>query len=135
MVDAIISKDIPVLSVEELQTKSNIILLDTRTKAEYDVSHIENAVWVLEKDLDLKSFKKFYKEQTIVVYCSVGYRSEKLVKKLLRLNFENTFNLHGGIFDWVNKGNPVENDHGVNDSIHGYDKNFACWIEKGIVIF
>jgi len=50
MVDAIISKDIPVLSVEELQTKSNIILLDTRTKAEYDVSHIENAVWVLEKD-------------------------------------------------------------------------------------
>ena len=37
---------------------SNFILLDTRSKAEYDVSHIENSVWVGEKDWDLKSFKK-----------------------------------------------------------------------------
>jgi len=135
MVNALISENIPVLSVEELQTKSNIILLDTRTKAEYDVSHIENAVWVGEKDWDLKSFKKFNKKQTVVVYCSVGYRSEKLVKKLLRLNFEKSFNLYGGVFDWINKGNPVENDHGVTDSIHGYDKSFARWIEKGVIVF
>ena len=33
MVDALISGRVPVLSVEELQTKPNIILLDTRTKA------------------------------------------------------------------------------------------------------
>jgi len=69
------------------------------------------------------------------VYCSVGYRSEKLVKKLIRLSFEKSFNLHGGVFDWVNKGNPVENDHVVTDSIHGYDKSFARWIEKEMVIF
>lgn len=87
MVDALISGRVPVLSVEELQTKPNIILLDTRTKAEYDVSHIENAVWVGEKNWDLKSLKQ-NKEQTVVVYCSVGYRSEKLVKKLLHLNFK-----------------------------------------------
>jgi len=135
MVDALISERVPVLSVEKLQTKPNIILLDTRTKAEYDVSHIENAVWVGEKNWDLKSFKKQNKEQTVVVYCSVGYRSEKLVKKLLHLNFKKAFNLYGGIFDWVNKGYPVENNRGITDSIHGYDKSFVRWIEKGVVIF
>ena len=136
MVNALISESVPVLRVEELQAKRNIILLDTRTKAEYDVSHIDNAVWVGEKDWDLKSFEKFNKEQTvIVVYCSIGYRSEKLVKKLLRLGFEKTFNLYGGVFDWVNKGNPVETNRGLTDSIHGYDKSFARWIEKGVVIF
>ena len=135
MVNALISENVPVLSVEELQTKRNIILLDTRTKAEYDVSHIDNAIWVGEKDWDLKSFEKFNKEQTVVVYCSIGYRSEKLVKKLLRLDFEKTFNLYGGVFDWVNKGYPVENNRGLTDSIHGYDKSFARWLYKGVVIF
>ena len=62
MIDALISENVPVLSSEELQTRSNFILLDTRTKAEYGVSHIKNAVWVGEKDWDLKSFKKFNKK-------------------------------------------------------------------------
>lgn len=135
MVDGLISDHVPVLRVKELQTIPNIILLDTRTKAEYDVSRIEHAVWVGEKDWDLKFLKKISPEQTVVVYCSVGYRSEKLVKKLVRLNFEKVFNLYGGIFDWVNQGNPVENARGKTDSIHGYDEKFASWIEKGVVIF
>ena len=50
MIDALISENVPVLSVEELRTKSNFILLDTHSKAEYVVSHIENFVWVGEKD-------------------------------------------------------------------------------------
>ena len=58
MIDVLISENAPVLRVEELRTKSNFILLDTRSKAEYVVSHIENFVWVGEKDWDLKSFKK-----------------------------------------------------------------------------
>ena len=57
------------------------------------------------------------------------------MKKLVRLNFEKVFNLYGGIFDWVNQGNLVENARGKTDSIHGYDEKFASWIEKGVVIF
>ena len=135
MVNALISENVPVLSVEELQTKRNIILLDTRTKAEYDVSRIENSVWVGEKNWDLKSLKQNKEHTVVVVYCSVGYRSEKLVNKLLHLNFKKAFNLYGGIFDWGNKGYPVENNRGITDSIHGYDKSFVRWIEKGVVIF
>lgn len=50
MVDGLISERIRVLSVEGLQTKSNIILLVILTKAEYDIIRIENAVWIGEKD-------------------------------------------------------------------------------------
>ncbi len=56
------------------------------------------------------------------------------MKKLVRLNFEKVFNLYGGIFDWVNQGNLVENARGKTDSIHGYDEKFASWIEKGVII-
>ena len=69
MVDALISGRVPVLSAEELQTKPNIILLDTRTKAEYDVSRIENSVWVGEKNWDLKSLKQNKEHTVVVVYC------------------------------------------------------------------
>jgi hypothetical protein len=57
MVDALISGRVPVLSVEELQTKPNIILLDTRTKAEYDVSRIET-LFGWEKKLGFKSLNR-----------------------------------------------------------------------------
>ena len=135
MVDKLTSENVSVIKVEELENKNTLILLDVRTKKEYELSHIKNAIWVGEKNWDMKTFKNLDKKKMIVVYCSVGFRSEKLVRKLLRINSQKTFNLYGGIFDWVNKGNPVENSHGITDSIHGFNKNFAQWIRKGVAVY
>jgi rhodanese-related sulfurtransferase len=135
MVDDLISKDVPIIMVEELQNKTNITFLDTRSSEEYELSHIKNALWVGEKNWDMEAIKNIDKKQTLVVYCSVGYRSEKLVKKILRLKSHKTFNLYGGIFDWINKGKPIENRSGITDSIHGFNQNFARWIKMGIPVY
>ena len=41
--------------------------------------------------------------QAIVVYCSVGYRSSRLVERLQQAGYTNAFNLDGSIFQWATK--------------------------------
>src|SRR5690606_42136192 len=47
------------------------------------------------------------KQSTIVVYCAVGNRAERIGEKLLKAGYKHVYNLYGGIFEWMNQGNPV----------------------------
>jgi rhodanese-related sulfurtransferase len=38
------NKTVPYISVQELQAKQGIVVLDAREQKEYDVSHIRNAI-------------------------------------------------------------------------------------------
>lgn len=44
MVDHLTSKSVPRINSEELISKNKFILLDVRSKEEYDISHIKNAL-------------------------------------------------------------------------------------------
>ena len=87
MVDHLTSKSVPRINSEELISKNKFILLDVRSKEEYDISHIKNALWIGEDDWDQKTLEELDKEEVIIAYCSIGYRSKKLVKELIQLNF------------------------------------------------
>jgi rhodanese-related sulfurtransferase len=91
----------------ELQQHTTIILLDARENAEYKVSHLTNAKCVGYNNFDKKSVENLPKDTKIVVYCSIGYRSERVGEKLQQMGFTNVYNLYGGIFDWVNQKNMV----------------------------
>ncbi len=80
--------------------------------------------------------EKLNKDSPIIVYCSVGYRSERVGEKLKSAGFKNVKNLYGGIFQWVNEGHPVVNkkDHWT-DSVHTYNKNWSQWLTKGIKVY
>tara|TARA_Y100000389_G_scaffold16816_1_gene14811 strand:+ start:1387 stop:1881 length:495 start_codon:yes stop_codon:yes gene_type:complete len=134
-VDTLTSDEIPKITVNELAEKKEFILLDVRSKAEFDISHIEDAIWVGEKNWDLDKLKKLQLKQNIVVYCSVGFRSEKLAKKLIKRGFSEVYNLYGGVFEWVNQGNSLRNTNGTTDWIHVFDKSFAKWIKNGNVYY
>ncbi len=64
--------------------------------------------------------KNLDKDKPVVVYCSVGYRSEKIAEKLEKEGFTQVYNLYGGIFEWVNQDNPVYNEKGKTNNIHPY---------------
>ena len=134
-VDTLISDEVPKITVNELLEKKEFILLDVRSKAEYEISHIENAIWVGEKNWNLVKLKKLLDKQNIIVYCSVGFRSEKLARKLIKQGYSSVYNLYGGIFEWVNQGKPLQNTNGTTDWIHTYDKSFAKWIKNGNVFY
>ena len=133
-------KTVPLVYAEdltsEMREKKKVLLLDTRSREEYNVSHIEGAKFVdydSFKSIDVKTIDK---NADIVVYCSVGYRSERIGEALLKMGFSNVRNLYGGIFDWVNQGNEVVNHLGnKTDSVHTYNRDWSRWLTKGVKVY
>ena len=114
----------------------NVILLDTRERSEYDVSHLPNARWVGYKDFDLSRVADIPKDANVVAYCTVGYRSEKVGEKLQKAGFSNVHNLYGSIFEWVNQGNVVYDNAGkTTPKVHAYSKKWGVWLNKGEKIY
>lgn len=136
----IISKTIPLISVQELKKVENtttpLLILDAREKEEYAASHLKNAKYVGYDHFKLSTVKDLDKNATVVIYCSVGYRSEKIAEKLKKAGFTKVMNLQGGIFDWVNTGFPVYDNSGkTTQKIHAYDKSWGKWLTKGDKVY
>ena len=120
----------------ELERNTDIIILDARENDEYEVSHIENALVVGYENVDLQALDTVAKDTKVVVYCSVGYRSERVGEQLQERGFTNVHNLYGGIFDWINNEYPVySNDTVTTDTVHGYNKNWGQWCFKGVKVY
>lgn len=136
MLDDLYSHTVPLISVDSLNSLKNVYLLDAREKNEYAVSHIKNARNVGYIWFDMRKVYDIPKNATIVIYCSVGYRSEKIGEKLLKNGYHNVFNLYGSIFEWVNEGYPVYKESGVQTTeIHTYNKDWSRWVKKGAKIY
>ena len=135
MLDTLLSHAVQEIVPEQLKDKSAIIYLDAREKSEYNVSHIKDAIWVGYTGFKKKRIDDVDKNAEVVVYCSVGYRSEKIAERLKKLGFKNVSNLYGGIFEWAHHNNEVYNENGVTDSIHAYDKNWGQWLETGNKVY
>ena len=129
MLQTLLTDSIPSVSVDSLAQKQNrVILLDTRSQPEYEVSHIDGARFVGYESFDRTAVQDISKDTAIITYCSVGYRSEKITKRLREMGFTNVKNLYGGIFEWKNQGHTVVNDTGVTEKIHAYNKLWGQWL-------
>ena len=127
-------KEISVKEVKAIQ--SEVVFLDAREIKEYRVSHIKNAHWVGYDDFSSKRLKGISKKSKIVVYCSVGYRSEKITRQLKKLGYKDVSNLYGGIFEWVNQGNKVytkKNEPTLR--VHTYNEQWSKWLRRGVKIY
>ena len=104
-IDSLYSNRVPLISIEELIKidKYNLYILDTREEDEFNVSHLKNARQVGNFWFDMRKVYDIPKNATVVVYCSVGVRSEKIAEKLIASGYKNVFNLYGGIFEWINQ--------------------------------
>ncbi|MFT5263227.1 MAG: rhodanese-related sulfurtransferase [Polaribacter sp.] len=123
------------ITPDELKVMGGVLLLDIREKEEYDVSHIEGAEYMGYEEYDADLLNEVPKNTPIVVYCSIGYRSEKVGEKIQKLGFTEVYNLYGSIFEWVNQDNPVvDNNNKPTDKIHTYNKNWSKWVQEGKAI-
>lgn len=133
------TNNIPYISVQELaMPKIKALILDAREFKEYEISHLKNAVFVGFNTFDLSETTLLLKDkqQTIVVYCSLGIRSEKIAEKLQKAGYINVYNLYGGIFEWKNKGFPVyDSNEAETDEIHVFSKAWGKWVRKGQKIY
>ncbi len=130
------TNNVPYISVEELaMPKTNAILLDAREIEEYNISHLKNAIYVGYNTFKLETVLNTIpnKDNAIVVYCSLGIRSETIANKLKTAGYTNVKNLYGGIFKWKNTNfNVYNNNKKETDSVHAFSKAWSKWLKKGI---
>lgn len=125
----------PAALAQQLSGPDAPLLLDVRSPAEYGVSHLRGAELLPYDAVPTAELAGVDRRRPVVVYCSVGYRSERLGDRLRALGFENVRNLYGGLFEWVNEGYPVENAAGPTPNVHPYSAVWSPWLKRGRKIY
>lgn len=80
--------------------QEEVIIVDVRTQEEYDTGHIQNAMVIPNETIGnilLESLPNT--DDTILIYCRSGQRSEEAARKFLPLGYENVYDF-GGVIDW-----------------------------------
>lgn len=81
---------------ELLKEHSSAILLDVRSKQEYDEYHLKGAICIPTYELTKEITKIIEdKDQIIIVYCQSGARSVKAVKMLEKMGYINLYEIEG----------------------------------------
>lgn len=129
---------VPYISVKQLSQSPDAVLLDTREKEEFNISHLKDAKWVGYEYFNLDQLKETITDYAtpIVVYCSIGVRSEKIGEQLQKAGYTNVKNLYGGIFEWKNKDHKVVDSLGKpTEKIHTFSKQWSKLLTKGKKIY
>lgn len=125
----------PALLSAEMERGAPLLLLDTRSEKEYRVSHLQGARFVSYDHFSAEAMAAIPKDREIVVYCSVGYRSERIGEKLQDLGFTNVRNLYGGIFAWTNEGKPVYEGQKKTNRVHAYSRTWGVWLKNAEKVY
>lgn len=136
VIDAKIRRDFPEvkgISTGELATllagREAPLLLDVRTRAEFEVSHLPGARQI-EPNADATVLHEA-KDRRIVTYCSVGYRSGAFARRLQAAGFAEVANLNGSIFRWANEGRPLVDEHGERCAkVHPYNRVWGLLLQR-----
>ena len=128
-------EDVVHLKAKALATmdSENIVLFDVRETAEYEISHLPNAIQVspdISRDDFLKLFGDMIGQKTVVFYCSVGYRSSVLAEDTQNGIRTPVYNLEGGVFNWHNQRRQLVNQSGPTDYVHPFDQHWGRLLSR-----
>lgn len=116
---------------EQLMQRPDLKVFDVRELDEYNTSHLPGAIRYEEGVLD-----EMLPNAPILVYCTVGLRSNGLAKELQKKGFTNVYEVKGGILSWANKGNVLQNSAGENtDTVHTYNTFFSPFLRSGKPVY
>lgn len=97
----------------DLDAGKKIILLDVRSKEEFDAGHLPYAVNVSRGLLEWMIFSAVPdKNANIVVYCRTDARSALATLVLNEMGYNNAKNMTGAFKAWGLAGYPIYNRHG-----------------------
>ena len=84
-----------------INENKDFIILDVRTKEEFDGGHIPGAKLVPVQVLPVKlSELDEYKDKPVLVYCASGGRSPRAVDTLANSDFTNLYHMNRGMSSW-----------------------------------
>ncbi len=139
MLKGLYKNTIPILPADSNTLKAiqanKYTLLDARESEEYAVSCLPGATWVGYDHFPATTLPAD-KTKPVLVYCTVGYRSERIGEKLKALGYTTVYNLYGGIVEWSNNSLPVVTPQGkATEKVHTYNKDWKRWLTKGEAVY
>lgn len=135
LLSTLYDSDFPVLKPDQLTDLSKYQIVDTREKEEFEVSHLKGANWVGYDTFTLKNVACLDKNKPVLVYCTVGARSQDIGKKLQEAGFMEVYNLYGGLIEWSNEEKPIFHDGLPTKKVHTYSKSWGIWLNKGEKVY
>lgn len=106
-------------------TKKNSLILDLRSKEEYNEGHISDAINYHIDDYDFNCLvSKIDTSTNLFLYCTAGGRSELAIMELNKLGFNHIYVLDRGLMAWILDGRPLvkTNETKVQVSLLDYQK-------------
>lgn len=92
-----------------LAAKPNIVLLDLRSPAEYELGHIARAVNMPAGDPGFPDkLNGLGLGNEYAVYCYTGSTSMNVAQQMKAAGFSRVYHLHGGLGSWTNAKFPVQ---------------------------
>lgn len=99
------NKNVKNISAQEayqlINENKNLVILDVRTKGEFESGHIPKAknIPVQQLSARINELNKF-KDTPILVHCASGGRSPSAVKALINNEFTKIYHLNRGLNSW-----------------------------------
>ncbi|MFV0517209.1 MAG: rhodanese-like domain-containing protein [Aminipila sp.] len=86
---------------EIMDTNPRAIILDVRTKDEYEEKHIPDSILFPNENINEETVSQLdiNTDSVILIYCRSGNRSKEAASKLAELGYQNLYDF-GGIKDW-----------------------------------
>ena len=87
-------------AVKMMETETDYVIVDVRTKEEYDKKHIKGAVLVPIADIKEGNLNAIPdKNKMLLIYCWTGRRAEESASLLAKRGYENVYEF-GGMVNW-----------------------------------
>ena len=87
---------------EWLKGKEDVQLIDVREPFEYEIANLNGQL--IPQNEVLEHVDEISKDHKVVIHCRSGKRSADVIELLQdKYQFQNLYNLEGGILDWADK--------------------------------
>jgi len=91
-----------------VESNVSLIIVDVRTREEYDSGHVEDAILIPISELESR-INELSKEEELLIYCRTGNRSSNSVNILKANGYTKIFHMNDGIIAWIQAGYPTVN--------------------------
>ena len=135
LLEGIYDDHVPTVRVEQITYLANYQVLDTRENDEFEVSHLPTAIRVGYDSFDVSTTDGLDKGKPVLVYCTVGARSQDIGRKLQAAGFTRVYNLYGGIIQWANSGKTLLAGGIPTDKVHTYSRAWGIWLNRGEKVY
>lgn len=133
-------KIVPILAKElefivKTESREQIIIIDARSKEEYDISHIKNSRRTGYQDFSIERVWMVSRKARLIVYSANKNRSTIVAQYLTLMGFNDVQMLEDGLIGWKNEGNDIYDKDGPTDKIHVGKKDNLKFVKSGLAIY